>query len=207
MKPTQNPLEIYQLRVVLRETSPHIWRRFLVRSDSSIVDLHQTIQIAFGWSGRQVFEFDVQGHRRGVRLEGDAHHILLADFRFYVKERFTYVYNIADQESRPWRFELRLEQKVAMDTRQHYPRCIGGLGAPPPELCGGSIAFESLRDLFTPEYVAWWTEEMHAEGWTAEHDEELRQLQPWIHRKLDRRVINQQLRQGGDLIRKERAQL
>jgi len=41
MKPAQNPLEIYQLRVVLRETSPHIWRRFLVRSDSSIVDLHQ----------------------------------------------------------------------------------------------------------------------------------------------------------------------
>jgi hypothetical protein len=45
MEPNQNPVEIYQLRVVLRETSPHIWRRFLVRSDSSIVDLHQTIQI------------------------------------------------------------------------------------------------------------------------------------------------------------------
>ena len=55
---------------MLCETSPHIWRRFLVRSDSSIVDLHQIIQIAFGWSGRQAFAFEVQGHRRGVRLEG-----------------------------------------------------------------------------------------------------------------------------------------
>jgi len=54
MEPAQNPIEIYQLRVVLRETSPHIWRRFLVRSDSSIVDLHQTIQVAFGWSQRVV---------------------------------------------------------------------------------------------------------------------------------------------------------
>ena len=45
MEPAQNPIEIYQLRVVLRETSPHIWRRFLVRNDSSIVDLHLTIQI------------------------------------------------------------------------------------------------------------------------------------------------------------------
>src|SRR5262245_58067459 len=153
MKPAQNPIEIYQLRVVLRETSPHIWRRLLVRSDSSIVDLHQTIQIAFGWSGRRVFAFDVQGHRRGVRLEGDARDMLLADFRFSVKARFTYAYNSADQESRPWRFEIRLEQKVAIDARQHYPHCIGGVGAPPPELCGGSIAFEGLRDLFTPQYV------------------------------------------------------
>ncbi len=206
MQPAQNPIEIYQLRVVLRETSPHIWRRFLIRGDSSIVDLHQTIQIALGWSGRQVFQFDVQGHRRGVQRERDARHILLSDFRLYLKERFTYAYNIADQQSHPWRFEIRLDQKVAMDARQHYPRCIGGVGAPPPELCGGPIAFESLRDLFTPEYVARWTAEMRAEGWRAEHEEELRQLQPWLHRKLDRRAINQELRQVGHLTRKESPQ-
>ena len=111
MEPAQNAIEIYQLRVVRRETSPHIWRRFLVRSDSSIVDLHRTIQIALGWSGRQVFQFDVQGQRQGVLLECDARQILLSDFRFYVKERFTYKYNIAGQESRPWQFEIRLEQK------------------------------------------------------------------------------------------------
>src|SRR5262247_2263416 len=123
MEPAQNPLEIYQLRVVLRETSPHIWRRFLVRSHSSIVDLHRTIQIAFGWSGRRVFAFEVQGHRQGVRLEGHARDMLLSDFRLYVKERFTYAYNIAEQESRPWRFEIRLEQKLLLATHQRYPRC------------------------------------------------------------------------------------
>jgi hypothetical protein len=101
MEPGQNPIEIYQLRVVLRKTSPHIWRRFLVRSDSSIVDLHQTIQVAFGWSGRRAFAFEVQGHWQGVRGEGDPHHIRLSDFRFYVKERFSYTYNTAEQEGRP----------------------------------------------------------------------------------------------------------
>jgi hypothetical protein len=93
MEPAQNAIEIYQLRVVLRETSPHIWCRFLVRSDSPIVDLHQTIQIALGWSGRQVFQFDIQDQRQRVRLDRDARCILLSDFRFYVKERFTYEYN------------------------------------------------------------------------------------------------------------------
>ena len=150
MEPAQNSIEIYQLRVVFRETSPHIWRRFLVRSDSSIVDLHQTIQTAFGWSGRRAFTFEVQGHRQGIRLEGDVREMLLADFRLYVKERFTYTYNTAEQESRPWRFAIHLEQKLNIDARQHYPRCIGSVGAPPPELSGGPIAFESLRDLFTP---------------------------------------------------------
>jgi len=35
-------LFVYQLRVVLRGVSPLIWRRLLVRSDSSIADLHAT---------------------------------------------------------------------------------------------------------------------------------------------------------------------
>jgi len=69
MEPAQNPIEIYQLRVVLRETSPHIWRRFLVCSDSSIVDLHQTIQIAFGWSGRRAFAFEVKAIGKAYGLK------------------------------------------------------------------------------------------------------------------------------------------
>jgi len=31
-----------------------IWRRLWVRSDSTIADLHYTLQIAFGWSYDQV---------------------------------------------------------------------------------------------------------------------------------------------------------
>jgi hypothetical protein len=60
-----------------------------VRSASSLVDLHQTIQLAFGWSGGRAFAFAGQGHRQGVRLEGDAREMPLVDFRLYVKERFT----------------------------------------------------------------------------------------------------------------------
>src|SRR5262245_41911045 len=159
MEPVQNPIEIYQLRVVRRETSPHLWRRFLVRSDSSLVDLHQTIQIAFGWSGRRAFVFEVQGNRQGVRLDSHAREMLLAAFRLYVTERFTYTYNTAEQEGRPWRFEIRLEQKLDMDVRQPYPRCIDGVGAPPPELCGGPIALVMLQissfKVYSPPTTTW----------------------------------------------------
>jgi hypothetical protein len=41
--------QIYQLRAVLRGISPLIWRRLLVRSDSTVAQLHEVLQIAFGW--------------------------------------------------------------------------------------------------------------------------------------------------------------
>ena len=45
--PSPPALTVYQLRVVLRCVSPLIWRRLLVRSDSTIADLHRTLQVAF----------------------------------------------------------------------------------------------------------------------------------------------------------------
>ena len=39
---------IYQFRVWLRGISPTIWRRVLVRSDSTIVDLHYILQLVMG---------------------------------------------------------------------------------------------------------------------------------------------------------------
>jgi Plasmid pRiA4b ORF-3-like protein len=41
-------IEVYQLHVWLREITPLIWRRLLVRSNSTIADLHHTLQIAMG---------------------------------------------------------------------------------------------------------------------------------------------------------------
>jgi hypothetical protein len=42
--------EAYRIHVWIRQISPMIWRRLLVGGDSSIADLHHTLQIAFGWS-------------------------------------------------------------------------------------------------------------------------------------------------------------
>ncbi|MBN3538517.1 IS1096 element passenger TnpR family protein [Sphingomonas pseudosanguinis] len=43
------PLVAYRLKVGLRDISPMIWRRLLVRSDLTLFGLHRVIQIAFGW--------------------------------------------------------------------------------------------------------------------------------------------------------------
>jgi hypothetical protein len=151
-QPTSS-IEIYQFRIVLCETSPHIWRRILVTSDTTLIAFHQVIQSAFGWSGRRCFSFDIQGHRPQAASISDPREVALSDVRLYSKERFRYSEEHTDGMSRPWSFRIRLEKKLPVEERARYPRCIGGSGAPVPEDCGGPIAFESFQDLFTPDYI------------------------------------------------------
>jgi hypothetical protein len=193
MNQNTSPIEIFQFRVVLRETSPHIWRRLLVRSDSTLITFHQVIQTAFGWSGRRSFSFSIQGHRSQAASVGDPCGVTLADFRFYLKERFSYEEENAGAMSRPWRFQIRLEKMLPVDERGRYPRCISGSGGSIPEDCGGTIAFESFRDLFTPDYIVHRLAEMLDEGWKPEHLAELRELRLWMDKSSGRRDINRRL--------------
>ena len=193
MNQTTSSIEIYQFRIVLRETSPHLWRRLLVASDSTLIVFHRVIQTAFGWSGRRSFSFNVQGHRQKAAAVSDPGQVTLSDLGLYLKERFGYEEENTDGMSRPWRFQIRLEKKFPMEEKGRYPRCVGGSGAPVPEDCGGPLAFESFRDLFTPHYIAHCLAEMRDEGWKPEHVAELDQLRPWMNRVLSRRDINRRL--------------
>ena len=47
-------------------SAPPIWRRLLVRSDSSIADLHATLQLALGWSDDHLHRFVAHGREYGV---------------------------------------------------------------------------------------------------------------------------------------------
>ena len=49
---------IYHLRMVLRGISPLIWRRLLVRSDSTVAQLHHALQVAFGWEDEYLNPFE-----------------------------------------------------------------------------------------------------------------------------------------------------
>ena len=83
--PTNPEPAIYQLRVVLRGVSPLIWRRLLVRSDSTIADLHATCQRVLGWTDEHLNRFVIQGREYGVWHDGgigfrdNPRHVRLAD--------------------------------------------------------------------------------------------------------------------------------
>jgi hypothetical protein len=61
---------IYQLKVVLLGISPMIWRRLKVSSDSTIEDLHYTLQIAMGWEDIHLHHFIIYGKQYGITQPG-----------------------------------------------------------------------------------------------------------------------------------------
>ena len=62
MSETLEPI-IYQLKVVLLDVSPMIWRRLMVAGDSTITDLHYILQITMGWSDDHLHRFRIHGKR------------------------------------------------------------------------------------------------------------------------------------------------
>jgi hypothetical protein len=147
---------VYPLRVVLSGISPLIWRRLLVCSDSTIADLHATFQLALGWSDEHLNRFVIHGreyglwHDGGIGFRDDPRHVRLADLRLRVGERFLYEYDFTDG----WQHDVRVEQILPLDPRQHYPVCVGGQRAIPPEDCGGPWAFLELRQHYSVFSIA-----------------------------------------------------
>jgi len=59
MQQQQTRPTIYQLRIVLRDISPLIWRRLLVHSDTTLAHLHRMLQILFAWSDEHLHHFHI----------------------------------------------------------------------------------------------------------------------------------------------------
>src|SRR4030042_1523573 len=45
----KNPVQSYQIKVTLRGTHPAIWRRILIPSNTTLLKLHDIIQIVMSW--------------------------------------------------------------------------------------------------------------------------------------------------------------
>ena len=93
---------IYQLRAVQRGISPRIWRRLLVRSDTTIAQLHEILQVAFGWDDMHPHRFQIHGREYGLNRDGGVHsstharQIHLFDLPLRRLGRFTYEYDFGD---------------------------------------------------------------------------------------------------------------
>jgi hypothetical protein len=195
--------EAYRIHVWIRQISPMIWRRLLVGSDSSIADLHHTLQIAFGWSDSHLHRFHIHGRDYGIGKIGgtgfstDAKQVRLADFRFRINERFVYEYDFGDT----WQHEVRIEQRLPLDDTGVYPRCIGGRRQAPPEDCGGPLAFMAQRDCLPIQaYELLWQlqEDMRVGDLEAIRDRqaEIDSLSEWLTLEtFDRRAVNRRLKQ------------
>jgi hypothetical protein len=56
---SQDSRQVYQIKVVLLETEPSIWRRFVVPSSVTLHRLHLILQDVMGWSNYHLYRFQI----------------------------------------------------------------------------------------------------------------------------------------------------
>ena len=142
------PAPVYQLKVGLRGAKPPIWRRLLVPADFLLAELHEVIQVAFGWHGyhMHVFEtpygeFGTSDSDLGHRPDGS---VTLEQVAQGANVKIRYTYDFGDD----WEHEILVEKVLDGDPGvPALPWCTGGRRAAPPEDCGGIWGYADLLDV------------------------------------------------------------
>jgi len=185
-----------------------IWRRLLVRSDSTIEDLHYLIQLAMGWENLHLHHFLIQGKQYGITYPGgmtfsdQASEISLASLALREKEKFLYEYDFSICPSMGtwrywWRHQIRVESILTPDPKQLDPICTAGKGSCPPENCGGPWGFLQAKEEF---FIGDVLERLAAILEKGDFDltrEEASHFRTWLsvrQNHFDRQKVNQQLR-------------
>lgn len=189
-----------------------VWRRLLVRGDSTVADLHYTLQIAMGWTDTHLHRFRIHGkdygvaHPGGILFADDPGQVRLADFGFRPREHFFYEYDFGDF----WEHDIRVERILEVDPKLDYPLCVAGHRKGPPEGCGGPRGlFECARQApgALRREMMDVVEAIEARDLEAIRNgmEQLESLRPWLDMdRFDRRKVNRRL---GQYARGEREEL
>lgn len=147
--------QVLTLRVDLHGATPPIWRRLDLRSDLSLNDLHDVLQVAFDWAGSHLWRFAAGGDPfdLGAQLflcefdveEGEddglpAGEVRLGELLQERGDRLEYVYDYGDN----WDLRIVVESVREAEPEAAPARATGGHRAAPPEDCGGLRDGEDL---------------------------------------------------------------
>ncbi len=144
----------YRVRIELDRTKPPLWRRLDVASDLFLDDVHDVIQVAFGWTDSHLHRFacgpayysresefylcpfEVDEGEVGIP-EGD---VRLDEVLAETGERLFYMYDFGDD----WLHVLTLEAVLPGGEPSPRAICLDGQRAGPVEDCGGVHAYELI---------------------------------------------------------------
>ena len=148
-------MQIYQLKITLKESRPPIWRRFQVRSDVTLAKLHRIIQEVMGWFDGHLHQFIVGRIYYGVpdpddlSETRDERKVRLDQILSVPGRKIVYEYDFGDG----WEHEIVLEKILSPDPKTRYHRCLDGARACPPEDCGGIYGYaDFLEAIRNPEH-------------------------------------------------------
>ena len=159
-------MKIFQLKINIDEVQPPIWRHLQVPGDISLFKLHFIFQIAMGWTNSHLHEFYIDGQYYGTQFEDNWEPRAIRNEKEYQLEKvipgkgfqFGYLYDFGDS----WQHTILVEDILEPAVGQHYPTCLAGARACPPEDVGGTWGYEgfleAIADPNHPEhegYLTW----------------------------------------------------
>jgi hypothetical protein len=126
VKPGVYPAKFGERLLQFSVGGTEIWRRVVVNENCRLFDLHQIIQVTFGWKNSQTYQFSAEK----ILEEGIS-----------VKELGEKgIVEILYEYGTKWTVKVMLLSRY--ETNEEKPvRCVAGAGAPPPELIGGPLRF------------------------------------------------------------------
>lgn len=141
----------YQLKIQLMNvTKPPVWRQIQVSEKITFHELHQMIQLVFGWEDCHLYQFCPKGYGSHPIInvpsadgwdESDLNAMKTKLNKVFTtaKQFYTYIYDFGDD----WVHKIVLE-KILPDNIKS-PVCLNGKGACPPEDCGGPWGYENMK--------------------------------------------------------------
>ena len=159
IKKTQKFKNVLQIKVMLKNFKPTIYRTFYFPADSGFAELHTAIQDTMGWTGGHLFGFRKgRDLNIGIPSDMDFHETLdiskiqLKGILEQPKDNITYEYDFGDG----WEHKVEVQKVIDEIELPHLPYCIKGANACPFEDCGGvwgySDIIEVMKDKKHPEY-------------------------------------------------------
>jgi hypothetical protein len=144
---------VYQIKVTLSDSKPPIWRRVLVADGTTLLQLHTILQTVMGWADYHLHMFTING-----QIYGDPEDDEYGDMgtknesRFKLNQlvgregfKFRYEYDFGDS----WLHDLLVEKILSAEKNTHYPVCVVGKRACPPEDSGGVGGYEEILEART----------------------------------------------------------
>ena len=174
---------IVRAEVHILGIEPKITRTIDLPMGLNFAQIHEVLQVAFGWTDSHLHQFNIGGIIYGAPEfdeDGvfdnrifDATGLRLIDivFPYDPDDRpitILYEYDFGDG----WRHLLRLE-RLPREEGVKYPRCIAGARSGPPEDVGGTSGYADFL-----------------EAWLDPHHEDHKAMRRWVGRKFEPEQCN-----------------
>jgi hypothetical protein len=153
-RPRRSEVVTYRVRIDLNRTRPPLWRRLELASDLFLDQIHEVIQVAFGWTDSHLHQFgsgpghygpetehylcpfQVEDGETGIPEEDVRLDEVLAE----VGDKLFYDYDFGDD----WQHTIKLEAVLPRGDSGPGAVCVAGRRDSPAEDCGGVYAYELI---------------------------------------------------------------